>query len=254
MSGRARVALALVVIATLPLAAEAVGDVVEGGDVSVSFDGWVAPRRLPRAAPEPISLHVGGQVHPVEGRKPAALRTVEIEVNRHAVVSLDGIPPCPARRLRGLRSDEALALCPRSLVGVGHFSARVEIPEGAPFPSHGRLLAFASSLHGRPALVAHIFGVVPVPTAQVLPIRLRSGGHGAFGTTMTFAMPSVGPEWGYVTGFDVTFSRGTSFLAASCPAPKGIVEAPFTAARGRFHLADGRVLTRTVEDSCRAAR
>ena len=253
MTRRRRVALALAGIAALALAAQAAGDVVEGADVTVSFEGWVAPHRLPRASAEPIALHVGGHVRPREGHRPVAVRSVVIEVNRHAEVSLEGIPRCPMLRLRGLRSQEAIAACPGSLVGSGHFHAQVEIPEGAPFPSSGRLLAFAGFIHGRPALIAHIYGSQPVPTVQVLPIRLRRHGKGDFGTTMLFEMPQVGPEWGYVTGFDITFRRDTGLLSANCPAPQGIVEASFTAARGRFHLADGRVLTRAVESSCRVA-
>jgi hypothetical protein len=61
-----------------------------------------------------------------------------------------------------------------------------------------------------------------------------------------------------VTGFDMTFHRRYryrgrfhSFLSASCPAPAGIAEAPFRAARGTYYLSGGRVLTRVVTGSCR---
>ena len=70
-------------------------------------------------------------------------------------------------------------------------------------------------------------------------------------------MPQVGRKWGYVTGFAMTFHRDyryrgrlRSFLSASCPAPAGIAEAPFRAARGTYYLAGGSSLTRVIEGSC----
>jgi hypothetical protein len=119
------------------------------------------------------------------------------------------------------------------------------------------MLAFSTVSHGHRALVAQVYGTDPVPISQVLPISLRRRGEGGFGATLSVTMPKVGAEWGYVTGFDMTFhrlyryrGRVRSFLAASCPAPAGIAEAPFRAARGTYYLAGGRVLTRVIAGSC----
>jgi hypothetical protein len=64
-----------------------------------------------------------------------------------------------------------------------------------------------------------------------------------------------------VNGFDLTLKRryryqgrAMSVISASCPAPAGIREAPFKAARGIYELADGSSLTRTFSDSCKVAR
>jgi hypothetical protein len=253
---RVRIAAAAVLCA-LAAVAVARAEVVSGGNVRVSFRGWISPRKLPRGESAPISLHVAGSVQPLGGRRPAALERVRVEINRHGVVSTRGLPVCPRRRLLGTTTEGALERCRGALVGTGHFTAHVEIPEGAPFPAVGRLLAFNSTLGGRSALVAQVFGIDPVPTSQVLPIRLRRHGESGFGATLTVAMPDVGHEWGYVTGFDMTFHRSyryrgrvRSFLSASCPAPAGIGEAPFRAARGTYYLAGGKVLTRVVSGSC----
>jgi hypothetical protein len=238
--------------------AVAQADVVSGGNVRVSFHGWVAPRKLPRGRPTPVALHVAGTVRPIGAGRPARLESVEIQINRHGIVSTRGLPPCPQGRLRSMSTEQALAACPRSLVGTGHFTANVEIPEEAPFPSVGRLLVFSTAQGGHRALVAQVFGTEPVPISNVLPIDVRRDPEAGFGTTLTVEMPKVKAEWGYVTGFDVTFERRyryrgrpRSFLSASCPAPAGIAEAPFTAARGSYFLAGGRVLTRVVGGSCR---
>ncbi len=261
MGGRTKGALWLCALAALCALASsglALADVVSGGNATVSFGGWISPRKLPRSAAAPITLHVAGTVRPIADRRPDALKRVKVELNRNGVLSTRGLPTCPRRRLEGTTSAQARQACPGALVGVGRFRAHVEIPEGAPFPSIGRMLAFNSTLHGHPALLAHVYGTDPVPTSQVVPISLGRHGEDGFGSTLSVLMPEVGREWGYVTGFAMTFHRlyayrghTHSFLAASCPAPAGIVAAPFRAARGTYYLADGRVLTRVVSGSCR---
>lgn len=249
---------ALVAICLAVLGGIAIADVTTGGNARISFHGWVAPRTLPRSGTAPISLHLGGTVHPLEGRRPAALKRVRVELNRHGVISTRGLPRCPHRRLVGSTTALALESCRGALVGHGTFSSHIEIPEGAPFPANGRVLAFNSTVHGHPGLVAQIYGTDPVPTDEVVPIAVHRGGEGGFGLTLTVQMPQVGHEWGYVTGFKMTFHRlyryrgeVRSFLSASCPAPAGISTAPFRAARGTYFLGDGRRLTRVVGGSCR---
>jgi hypothetical protein len=254
----AALAVAATVLIAVPprIGAEVVG----GGNVKVSFRGSLLPKKLPRLRPAPVSLHVAGSVTPVPGTRPAGLREVLISVNRHGVISTAGLPVCPRRKLLSTTTRQALAACPGAVVGVGHFSAHVDIPEQAPFPSDGELVAFNSRVHGHMALVAHVFGSSPVPTSQALPMTLRRKVDGEFGATLKIEMPNVGDEWGYVTGFELTLSRRYSFhgrrrsvLSASCPAPRGFPSASFRAARAVFELDDGRQLTRVVSARCRVA-
>jgi hypothetical protein len=254
--GLARIAAVAALLCAGALAV-AHADVVSGGNVRVSFRGWITPHQLPRAAAAPVALHVSGTLRPVAGHRPAQLKRVKIEINRHGLISTEGLPVCPPGRLKAATTALALRACRGSLVGHGTFRAHVEIPEEAPFPAVGRMLAFVSKLDGRRALVAHVYGTDPIPIAQVLPISLRRRGEGGFGATLSVKMPEAGPEWGYVTDFEMKFHRGyryrgraRSFISASCPAPAGINEAPFRAARGTYYLAGGRTLTRVVEGSC----
>jgi hypothetical protein len=251
-----RIAL-LVGLAVLCLLGVAQAEVVSGGNVRVSFRGWISPQTLPRSEPAPIALHVAGDVVPIGAARPAALERVTVEINRNGVVTTRGLPICPWRRLESRTSSAALAICRDALVGTGHFTSHVDIPEQAPFPASGRMLAFNSVVDGHPALVAHVYGVEPVPISQVLPMTFRRNGRGAFGSTLSVEMPEFGPDWGYVTGFDLTLERRyryrgrtLSFLSASCPAPEGIHKAPFKAARGTYELAGGRTLTRTLSGTC----
>jgi hypothetical protein len=251
-----RIAL-LAGIAALALLGVAQGDVVSGGNVRVSFRGWINPEILPRTEAAPIALHIAGTVSPIGDRRPAALESVTVEINRHGVINTRGLPICPWRRLRSTTSVQALAICRDALVGSGRFTSHIDIPEQAPFPAAGRTLAFNTVLGGRPSLVAHVFGKSPVPTSQVLPMAFRRSAGGQFGARLEVAMPKIGPDWGYVTGFSLTLERryrhrgrALSLLSASCPAPRGIRRASFKAARGTYHLAGGRTLTRVLSGTC----
>ncbi len=251
------VPLGLALCLALALLSGAEASVVTGGNVRVAFRGWVTPRALPRTAQVPVALHVSGSVTPVGNGRPAGLRRVTIAINRHGSISTRGLPICPRNRLRSRTTEQALAICGKALVGMGHFRAHIDIPEATPFPSSGRLLAFSTTYHGHRALVGQVFGTNPVPISQVLPMSLKRSSDGQFGPTISVTMPEFSNDWGYVTGFDLTLERDyryrgrtRSFLEASCPAPKGVEEAPFKAARGTFYMNEGLPLTRVISGSC----
>ncbi len=234
-------------------------DVITGGNVTVTFSGKMSPRILPRVRSEPISLRVEGSVDPIDDRRPPALSRLVVAVNRHARLTTKGLPVCLPGALHALTTKRALARCRPALVGAGHFTAHIDVPEEAPFPSAGRALVFNSRLHGRPALIAHVYGANPAPTVEILPLVI---GHekegGSYGLTFSATMPNVGEEWGYVTGFDLALSRTFRFqgrtrslLSANCPAPSGISTAPYKVARGTFYLSNGQIRSRVLSGSCR---
>jgi hypothetical protein len=247
----------LVGIVALSLLGTAQAEVVSGGHVRVSFEGWITPEALPRSETAPIALHVAGTVEPVGDQRPPTLEKVTVEVNRHAVFTTRGLPTCPWRRLKAVRSERALEICGDALIGAGHFTSHIDIPEQAPFPAVGRLFVFNSRRNGRSVLAGHVFGREPVPTSEVLLMSFKRRGQGSFGPIVSVEMPNIGNEWGFVNGFDLTLKRRYRFrgremsvVSASCPAPAGIREAPFKAARGIYQLGDGTTLTRTFSDSC----
>ena len=179
-------------------------EIVSGGNVRVSFRGWITPRKLPRGEAAPVTLHVAGTVQPLDGRHPAALQRVKVEFNRHGLVSTRGLPVCPRRRLlRGPRPRR------RWSAAAGPWSAPATSPRTSRFRKgrrsrrSGRMLAFNSHRPrapgaGRPRSTA--------PTRCRSPRCCRSPsvgrGQGGFGATLSVQMPKVGDEWGYVTGFD----------------------------------------------------
>ena len=235
-------------------------EVITGGDFRVSFSGSMTPARLPRAGSRPISVRVRGAVQELPGPLPPALREFVVSINRHAHLSLRGLPTCSGRLIKGDSTSQALARCRDALVGAGHFSAHIDVPEQAPFPAAGRLLVFNSRYRGHRALLGHVYGRHPIPTALDMYFRLRREKKGPFGLTLAATMPDVGEEWGYVTGFEVTLGRRylfhgreRSLLSAGCPAPAGFPGATFKVARGVFYLTDGSTRSRVLTGVCHVA-
>jgi hypothetical protein len=257
MRGAARAALGAVATAALA-ASIAQADVFGGANVRASFSGWLQPRSLPRSEEAPIALHLKGRLWTTDGKPPPQLRRLTIAINRFGRVSTHGLPACRKGSITARSTAEALARCRGSLVGSGAFNAHIVIPSQAPFPARGRMLAFFSREDGRRVILAHIFGRDPVPTSNVLTLRFQRSQPGAFDTTMSLELPNVGEDWGHVSGFELSLHRRFSFrdrerslITASCPAPKGFGAAVFPAAKGTYHLADGRVITRVVTGRCR---
>jgi hypothetical protein len=239
-------------------AAVAQAAVFGGANVRATFSGWLQPRSLPRSEEAPVALHLKGRLWTTDGRPPPQLRRLTIAINRFGRVSTQGLPACHRRSILARSTAQALAACRDSLVGAGKFSAHIAIPSQAPFPARGRVLAFLSRQDGRRVILAHIFGRDPVPTSNVLTLRFQRSDPGAFDTTMALVLPNVGEDWGHVTGFELNLYRRYSFrhrerslITASCPAPRGFGSAVFPAAKGTYHLADGRVITRVVTGRCR---
>lgn len=243
----ATLAAAVVALAAL-LASLASAEVAQEDGVRVSVAGKMTPTRLPRTKAVPVSVSVAGHITPtVPGALPK-LEAISIALNSHGKLQTNAIPRCRLGHINPSTSSQALAACRRSLIGEGHFSANVKIPEQSPFPSEGKVLAFNGRLRGRPAIFAHIYGTQPVPTSYVLPFAISST-HGTYGSILEASLPKVTGEWGYVTG--VSLNLQPRFLSAACPAPKGFPGVSFPLMRTSFGFGAGLKLTSTLNRSCK---
>lgn len=247
---------ALLLAAALATAAQA--ETVQKGHLRVAFSGGFAPRSLPRSGAAPISVAIGGRISTSDGKPPPQLRRIEVAINRSGRVNTTGLPSCRLDRIQPSTNRGALEACRSSLVGEGSFSANVELPEQAPFPSRGKVLAFAGRESGRPVILAHVYGTDPVPTSYTLPFRI-AGEHGTFGTVLSASLPQVTSDWGFVTGIHLKLSRRfsyhgrrRSFLSAGCPAPTGFPGAVFPLVRASFVFTGGPTVSSVLSRSCRA--
>lgn len=232
--------------------------IVRRGPVQVRFDGKLAPKRLPRHGSAPVGIAIDASISATGNGDPPQLRRIAIAINRNGHFASKGLPACRVDQIQPSTTSGALAACRPSLVGEGHFSANVKLPEQSPFPSEGKVLAFNGRVNGRPAILAHIYGTQPAPTSAVLPFLL-SEGHGTYGTTLEASLPQATGSWGYVTGLKMNLRRrfsyrgkARSFLSAGCPAAPGFPSAVFPLARTRFVFAGGPTLVSVLNRTCTA--
>jgi hypothetical protein len=251
-TGAFALALALLLGA---LGALAQAETVQKGDVRVTFKGDLTPKSLPRTKLAPVKVSVAAKIAPIGDAEPQ-LRKMEIEINSNGVLDTEGLPVCELDDIQPATTADALAVCRRSLVGEGTFTANVPESGRSPYPAEGKLYAFNGEVDGKPAILAHVYGVRPAPTSFTLDFLLTRA-KGTFGTKLAVTLPKVTGE-GFITGISLDLSKSFtfhgkkhSFAAASCPAPKGVRVAGFPFAKASFAFTDGKKVSTTLSRSCK---
>jgi hypothetical protein len=237
------------VLALFGAAQPASGEIVQQGGIRISYDAQLRPAALPENGTAPATVTFGARLIPLRDEALPQLREVTIGISRHGYLDPTRLPVCRYRQLTASSTTTALRACGRSLVGEGGFKARVLIPDQAPFPSAGRLLAFYGRFRGHPAVLAHVYGTEPTPTSYVIPFLLRRN-RGTFGTILTALLqPAIG-ESGYITLLRMTIGGRFGHLRASCPARAGTTTLfPLASLSIGFPQ---RQLSTTLLRSCRA--
>ncbi len=253
-----RLLVATLGILLLSLASLAEAEIAQKGNLRVAFQGSISPSALPRGGTAPIAVSLGGQVLTTDGSEPPQLQTIKIALNRAGRIDYGSLPACRLDQIQPATTQNAVRACAASKVGEGSFAANVAIPQQSPFPSTGRLIAFNGVEDGRPVIFAHVYGTEPLPTSFTLPMRI-SKTPGTYGTVLEAALPSVTASVAFVTAISMKLDRTfyvagkrRGYVSAGCPAPKGFPGATFPLARASFAFADGRILTSTLNRSCRA--
>lgn len=233
-------------------------EVFQRGGVRVKLDGDLTPSTLPRHGAAGVHVSLATEIAAADGGTPPQLRRVAIAINRNGHFDSAGLPRCRLEQIQPATTEGALAACRGALVGEGFFTADVKFPEQSPFPSAGKVLAFNGVSHGRPVILAHVFGTNPVPTSLTLVFSIGSS-RGTYGTILRASVPEATGDSGFVTGLRLNlgarFTRGGhrhSYVSAGCPAPAGFPGATFSLARVSFGFAGGPNLTSVLTRDCRA--
>ncbi len=243
---------ALLTSATIALAAVAPGqaEVFQRQGVRVTVDGALSPTRLPRKGKAPVAVSVSGQIAATKQGTLPQLKALAIQINQAGALDVEGIPHCRIGHINPSTTQQALAVCRSSLIGEGHFSADVVLPEQSPFPSQGRLLAFNGQIGRKPAIFAHVYGTQPLATSYVFAFRIKKT-KGTFGTILEASFPKATGDWGYITGISLNLFR-SRFMEAGCPAPAGFNKVVFPLVRTSFDFAGGLDIQSTLTRSCEA--
>jgi hypothetical protein len=227
--------------------------------LQVSFGGSVTPQLLPRTGTTPIAVAIRGNVRTLAAGPPPSLRRIAIEVNRLGLLERSGLPACPLSRLRASSTETALAQCGGAMVGEGRVGGVIVLPEQAPTPFGGRVVAFNGTLpDGRPAILAHLFTARPAPLTFVLAFSIARA-HGTFGTRLVATVPAKTRRTAHITSFSLRLHRTytaegdrRSYLSAGCPAPAGFPSVTFPLVRTSYGFVGEKTVSDTLVRTCRA--
>jgi hypothetical protein len=249
MPKRCAIALLSSGLLALALSPSARAEVAQKQGVRVITDGALDPSKLPRKGTAPVSVSVSGEISSAKASSLPQLKALQIAINQAGKLDLRGIPRCRINHINPSTTGQAQALCGDALIGEGHFSANVVLPEQSPFPSEGKLLAFNGTIGRKPAIFAHVYGTVPLSTSYVFAFRVTRQ-KGTFGTLLSASFPKATGDWGYITGISLKLNR--RFLRAGCPAPAGFSKVAFPLARTAFDFAGGLRIQSTMTRTCSA--
>jgi hypothetical protein len=234
-------------------------EVVQKAGIRVHFDGGISPSKLPRVGSRGVRVSVETRISAAGREAPPQLQRIKLEINRHGHLEPRGLPRCTVQEIQPSTTAKALQACRPSLVGRGSFAASVALGQQAPFPATGPLYAFNGTYHGRPAILAHVYGTDPVPTSFTLPFMIEPS-HGTFGTALVASIPRPTGGASYVTHLALDLGRSFkahghahSYLSAACPAPKGFGAAVFPFARTIMNFRQGPVIASTLDRTCQVS-
>lgn len=209
----------------LASAAAAKREVARVGNLYIVDNGGIAPSKLPRHRPAPISGRIAGEIGTTDGSHPPAVKTVTVDLDKTLHVNAGGLPSCPLGRLEARSTKAARQACPNAIVGSGKGAVEVAFPESKPFTAKGPIVLFNGGVHGGTTMLyIHTYVSVPVPTAVVARVEIEKIDKGHFGMHTVAQIPEIAGGAGSVTKFKLTIHRSfdykgrqESYLTASCP-------------------------------------
>lgn len=240
----------------MALAGGASGERAQRGNLILSFDGALAPLKLPRDRAAPIAVRLEGSLRTTNGTRLPRVRTIELALPTQGVLHTAGLPVCSPRRLRFATTAQARRACAPAQVGRGRLGAEVVLPGQAPFAIDARVLVFNARVKGRRAVVMHAFGD-GLPVAVVLRFVIAQT-QGRLGLRLIAHLSRALGPWPRFARFDLTLSRRYSYrgkrhsyLSASCPIPKAVTAGFFSLAQTTLTLGDGGRIGTEIIRSCR---
>jgi hypothetical protein len=242
--------VAVVVLLLGALISGAAGETVRAGNLIITIDGGISPSKLPKKTPAPITLKLSGDIKAADATHPPALKTLQLEFDRHGEINTKGLATCTTGKLQSTLTAQARQACGDALVGSGRVSAEIAFPEQAPFGASGPLLIFnGAPKGGKKVLIFHVHANVPAPTTFVT-TALIGKTAGKYGTTALVQVPTITNGQGSLTSFKATIhktwtykGKKQSLLLASCPTGTLF-------AHGDFAFADGTRASGDVVRPC----
>jgi hypothetical protein len=251
-------AVAVILAVAVTLAATAGAERSQDGNLIVSLNGGISPRKLPRDRRAPVAVRLAGRVQTSDRSPTPRVNWIKLELAWRGRLDTRGLPVCPQARLRSTNVRQARRACGSAAVGHGRLFANVFLPNQIPIRVHAYLTAFnGRTKGGRPEVLVHAYATQP-PISFVIPFHVHRG-HGAFRTVLVALIRRDAGPWPHVANFQIVVSRHFkvdgrrhSYLSASCPVPHGFTAGFLSFARATYTFEGGNQLITESVRSCRA--
>ncbi len=253
----------LSLLATLALAASLAGgaavhaEVAKKGPITVTFNGSIAPQKLPRTGTAPVGVQMGGKIKTADKVNPPILERISIDINRNGVLQSKGLGTCSLGKLKTASAAGAKRTCKDALIGKGSVTSRVSLPDQGAFASNGSLLAFNGRYKGKQAVFAQVSSGAPLPLTYVIVFEVKKR-SGTFGTSLLGTLPAIASSYGYISAFNLSLRRTytyhgkkLSYASAGCPAPKGLSGVSFPLAKVGYEFEDGTEVSEKLIRQCK---
>jgi hypothetical protein len=202
--------------------------VVQVGNLKLTFNGGITPKKLPKNKLAPIGLNVSGKFATVDGTHPPALKQFIVETDKNGGIDAKGYPTCTKGRLEARTTTEAKKVCKTSIVGEGKTDVEVLFAESKPLPLKSKLIAFNGGVKGgKTTILIHAFLSSPIAAAIVTDVKVSKVKNGKYGLKSLATVPVIAGGDGSVTAFDLTINKRytvgkkkKSYLLAKCPTGK----------------------------------
>lgn len=237
---------AAIVLSVSGLAAAEKPVTVVGGEIHAEFNGGFTPKVLSKTKPTPISFNISAKLkslnpNPEEQHLPA-LKEFLLEGDKHASISVKGLPICTPGKLTARTTAQARKICGPALIGTGKTEVGIKFKEQHEIPVKSELLAFSGGVKGGvTTLLIHAYITVPTPAAIVTKVKIKKIHKGRYGLLSVASIPEIAGGAGSVKSFSLTLNKG--ILSATCP--DGHLNA-----RGSAVFADGNKLSGGVVRTC----
>lgn len=210
---------AVLMVTGLAAAEKPVRSVV--GEIETIFNGGFSPKVLSKKKPTPVTFSISGQIirhnekNPEE-KHPPALKEFLLEGDKHAGISVKGIPTCTAGKLNSQNTTQARKICGPALIGTGKTLVGIKFPEQPEIETKSELLVFNGGFKGGvTTLFIHAYITVPTPAAVVTTVKITKIHKGRFGLLSVASIPKIAGGSGSVKSFSLKLNKG--IVLATCP-------------------------------------
>jgi hypothetical protein len=216
--------------------------VIIQGNLETIFNGGFSPKTISKTKPTPISFNISGKIRTLDGEHPPALKEFLLEGDKHATISVKGIPTCKQGKLQSVDTAHARKACGPALIGSGKATAGIKFPDQPEIFAHSEILVVNGGFKGGvTTLYIHAYITVPTPAAIVTVVKIKKVHKGRYGLESIATIPKIAGGAGSVIDFSLKLNKG--ILSATCP--DGHLNA-----RGTAVFSDGTRTKGTVVRPC----